>query len=75
MQISSFTSAAFDTARSTFKGLAEAAVKQPGTAAAEQPDADAAAEQPAAEPAQVKAAEAPKPAKNQRQGVSLDSYA
>lgn len=61
MQISSFTSAAFDTARSTFKDLASAAVAQQEAPA------------PAPEPESVP--EAPKPVQNQRQGVSLDSYA
>ncbi|HET6483044.1 MAG TPA: hypothetical protein VFG35_23815 [Actinoplanes sp.] len=69
MQISSYAHAAFDTARSTFKGLAEAAVKQPNT-----PETPAAAATPAEKPV-VEPTEAPKPIKGQRQGVSLDSYA
>ncbi len=72
MQIKSFSSlanTAFDTARNNLKSMADAAA-QSGASPERASDP-----QPVAVPAQADAVEAPKPAKGQRQGVSLDAYA
>ena len=59
-----FASSAFDTARSTWKAMAEAAVS-PETAGETRPAADPAAERTST----------PTPKKGSRRGIALDAYA
>jgi hypothetical protein len=66
MSLSLLASSAFDTARSTFKAMADAAVPATG-----QPDVPA-APVAAAEPT---AGTTPRPVKGQRLGTVLDAYA
>ena len=81
--LSSYANAAFDTARSAMKGLADAAAPRQGADHAAKVDGTPAKARPEpvrtepvrTEPVRAEAAEAPAPIQGQRQGVTLDAYA